>query len=504
MGVIIRQSIKGTIVNYAGALIGMFTLFVIIPKYLTTEEFGLMRTLVDAGVLFVSLAQIGTNSSILRFFPYFKNSANKDNGFFFFTLLIPLIGFILYFTLFLIFKNFITDSYKEKSELFVNYVYFIIPLGFFMLYQTVFETNSVILLRIVIPGFVREVGVRIMVLIAYLLFSFHFISLTGLVVAFCCTYGIAACINLGYLFYLGHISLKPNFKYVTKSLRKDFLYYTFFLMGSAITTAFVPSLGIFFIGAQLGLAFAGIYSFAKHIVAIIEIPYRSLGAISNPHISQSLKENNIIEANRFVKKVSLHQFLIGATLFFVIWTNIDLIFQIIPNGDSYAAGKWVVFFLGLSTLFTTSFTIGGTTLSYSKYYYYSLFLTLILTGAIIVMNVICVPIWGINGAALSTLFSYGIYYVLLLLLIYWKLKIILFSREQLKVLILILVLFVLDYFWRQFITPFVIIHTHNTLMINFTEALARTLVLGGIGFFSVYFWKVSEEVNGLIKKIYRK
>ena len=40
MGVIIRQSIKGTIVNYIGIAIGLFTTFFVMTKYLTTEEVG--------------------------------------------------------------------------------------------------------------------------------------------------------------------------------------------------------------------------------------------------------------------------------------------------------------------------------------------------------------------------------------------------------------------------------------------------------------------------------
>ena len=499
MGVIIRQSVKGTIVNYIGTAIGMVTLFIIVPKYIKPEVFGLMRTLIDAGVIFLSLAQIGTNSSILRFFPYFKNSEKNDHGFFFWTLIIPVVGFLIYLTLFLIFKNFISGYYMEKSELLVNYLYFILPLGFFMLYQTVFETNSIVLQRIVVPAFVREVGVRVMVLISYLLFSFEILSLTGLVVAFCCTYGIAAFINLGYLFRLGRISLKPDFKHITKPLRKDFFLYTLFLMGSALTTAFAPSLGMLIIGAQLGLAFAGVYAFARHIVAFIEIPYRSLGAISNPHVSQTVKDNNFVETNRFIKKVSLHQFLIGTAIFFLIWTNIDLIYQIIPSEEDYALGKWVVFFLGVNAILVTSLAIVGTTLNYSKFYYYSLVLTLILTTTVIFMNVICIPIWGISGAAIATLFAYCFYYLLLLTLVFWKLKVIPLSWKHINVLVIIMGLFLLDYLWKQYVTPFII--QHPTLWISFLEALIRTTLLGGIGFLCVYFGNISEEMNKLINKL---
>jgi len=500
MGVIIRQSIKGTIVNYIGAALGMLTAFFVLTSFLTPEEIGLTQVFVKVGVLFASLAQIGTNASILRFFPYFKDPESKNHGFFFWTLIIPLVGFIIYLSVFLIFKNFIADYFSKESAIFVNYLYFVIPLGFFMLYQLVFEANSVVLHRIVVPIFVKEIGIRLMILASYLLFAFHYISLTGLIITFCCTYGVAACINLGYLFSLGRISLKPNFKHITKHLRKDFLYYTLFLMGSALTTAFVPILGSLIISAKLGLALAGVYIIAQHMATTIEIPSRSLNAISNPHISQTLKDNNFTETNHLIKKVSLHQFLVGSVIFFAIWTNIDVIFQIIPNGENFVSGKWVVFFLGVSTLLHTSLAVGGSTLNFSKYYYYSLFFTFILTISALVFNVTFIPIFGISGAALAALFSYGIYHTMLLFLLHWKLKVTPLSWAHLKTLAIILTLFGLDYIWKQSATQFVMQHFNSNMWIIVFEALARTIVLGGIGFLSVYFWNISGEVNALVKK----
>ncbi|MCB9071752.1 MAG: oligosaccharide flippase family protein [Prevotellaceae bacterium] len=73
MGIIIRQSIKGTIVNYVGIAIGFFTTFFVLTRFLTAEEIGLTRVLIDAAVLLSGLAQLGTSSSVIRYYPYFKN-----------------------------------------------------------------------------------------------------------------------------------------------------------------------------------------------------------------------------------------------------------------------------------------------------------------------------------------------------------------------------------------------------------------------------------------------
>ena len=105
MGIVIRQSIKGTIVNYIGTFIGLITVFFVSAKYLTDAEIGLVRVLIDTATLLAGLAQVGSSSSIIRFFPFFKSDKNEDNGFFFWTLVVPFIGFVIFGLLYMLFKK---------------------------------------------------------------------------------------------------------------------------------------------------------------------------------------------------------------------------------------------------------------------------------------------------------------------------------------------------------------------------------------------------------------
>ena len=201
MGIVVRQSIKGTIMNYLGVFVGFITTFFIVTKYLTTEEVGLTRVLVDASILLSGLAQLGTSTSAMRYYPYFKDEKERDHGFFGWSVLIPLVGFVFFTILFLIFKKPIENYFSQNSSLFVDYIYFVIPMAFFMMYLLVFETNSNLLMRIVIPRFIREVGIRLMTLAVYLMYAFDILNLDGMVMALCLTYGVATIINIIYIFY---------------------------------------------------------------------------------------------------------------------------------------------------------------------------------------------------------------------------------------------------------------------------------------------------------------
>ncbi len=501
MGIVVRQSIKGTVMNYLGVLVGFITTFFVVTKYLTTEEVGLTRVLVDASILLSGLAQLGTGTSAMRYYPYFKDEKERDHGFFGWSVIIPLIGFVIFTVLFIVFRHPIENYFSQNSELFVNYIYFVIPMAFFMTYLLVFETNSNLLMRIVVPKFIREVGIRLMTLLVYLLFAFDVIDLDGMVICLCLTYGVATILNIIYLFSLKKISFKIQPSYVSKWLRRDFVFYTLFLIATSLASNLVPVLNTFFVSGRLGLAVAGVNTIAVYIASMVEIPYRSLAAISRPQISQNLKDENLREVNALVKNVSLHQFMASAFIFFIIWMNIDLLYALIPNGNVYDEAKFVVFILAIVKIVNTSLNVGATVLSYSKYYYSSLFFTIILTFTAIVMNIKLIPIWGMEGAALASLVSYIVYYILLLAFVNWKIKVCPFSHNEFYTLLIITALFVLDYIMQKNISEYIVSLFEAELLGQILDSFVRTSVLSVIGIVTIYKLKISKQVNDIIEKV---
>lgn len=500
MGVVVRQSIKGAIMNYLGVIVGFFTTFFIVTKYLTTEEVGLTRVLVDASILLSGLAQLGTSTSAMRYYPYFKDEKERDHGFFGWSVIIPFVGFIIFSILFFVFKQPIENYFSQNSELFVDYIYFVIPMSFFMTYLLVFETNSNLLMRIVIPKFIREVGIRLMTLVVYLLYAFDVINLDGMVISLCLTYGIATVLNIIYLFSLKKVSFKIEPAYVSKWLRKDFIFYTLFLIATSLAGNLIPVLNTFFVSGKLGLAVAGINTIAVYIASIVEIPYRSLAAISRPHISQGMKDNNMLDVNNMTKNVSLHQFMASMFIFFLIWINIDLVYSLIPNGNVYDEAKFVVLILSVVKIINTSLNVGATVLSYSKYYYYSLLFTIILTVTAIYMNIKLIPIWGMEGAALASLVSYIVYYAFLLTFVNWKIKVSPLSMRELYTVIIILPLFGIDWLLQTYMSEHLISIFNVELIGKILDSAVRTLLLSVLGIVIIYKSRISKQVNDIIDK----
>ena len=508
MGIVARQSIKGTIATYIGVAVGIVTTFFIQTKALQPEQIGLIDILLQCSILFGGLAQLGTNSSAMRYYPFFKDEEHRDHGFFGWTLLVPLIGFTLFLLAFFLFKDSIVDFFTREgeagAELFPKYVNFVIPLAFFMLYLSVFETNSNLLLRIVLPKFVREVGLRVGTLAIYLFYYYKVIDFDGVIVSFCVLYGLATLINIVYLLSLKRVSFKIEWDYIKPQLRRDFLFYTLFMITAALAGNVIPMLSKFFVAGEAGFRLAGVFAIATNIAALVEMPYRSLGAISRPHISDAMAKQDVNRADALCKTVALHQFIAGTFVFFLIWINIDFLFDLLPNGDIYRLGKWAVLILSLSRLVYSTFGVTTTVLSYSKYYYYSLIFTILLAGMSIGLNAWWVPKWDINGGALANVVSYLVYFILLVTFIRWKIGVQPVSRKLLPVIVVILSLFLLDRLWTSALTPLLVKPFEKSVFGLAIDAILKSVIFLALGLTGIYKQKVSSSINDLIDKVLDK
>ncbi|MDR1415485.1 MAG: polysaccharide biosynthesis C-terminal domain-containing protein [Odoribacteraceae bacterium] len=482
MGIIIRQSIKGTIVTYAGSFLGFITTMLIATRWLTEEEIGLARVLLEAATLLSYLAQLGITNSAVRFFPRFKAMGARRGGFFFYLMVIPLVGTLVAIPLYLLFRGPIAAYFQERSALFVGYVDWIIPLMFFLTYIAVFEIYANLLMRIVIPRFVREILIRVLVAGVYILYGTRVINLEGFVIAYVLVHGIAMLVNFWYITRLGALSWRPERQAITADTRREYLRYTAYLMLGVIGGGIAARLDIFMISGMQGLAAGGIYSIAFYMAAIIEIPSRSITAISTPVAADALQAKNFAKANELYKKVSLHQLIIGGLVLLLLWANIDNIYAIIPRGDTFRHGKWVVLLVALSRVIVLFLGFGYTLLSFSRHYRWALAFTFITVAITLLANYLLIPPLGITGAALATLLATVITYALQQWLVFKRLKANPYTRQTARCLLLLLALFGLNYILPRLENPWL-------------DAITRTTILAIAALFTIPFARLSSELD---------
>jgi O-antigen/teichoic acid export membrane protein len=331
---------------------------------------------------------------------------------------------------------------------------------------------------------------RLMNVAAILLYFWGFFTLSQFILAWILAYAIMMFLNAIYIMMMGKFSLKHDFSFIEKPLKKDVRNYTGFLLLATFGGAIITKVDMFMLSGMIGLEQAAIYSIAVYMAVIVEIPNRSLQAISSPIAAQAIKENDHDKAQKLFKKVSLNQLLVGTLVFIFLWINIDTIFYYIPNSEVYRTGKYVVLFIGIAKIFDSIANFGNILVTYSKYYYYSLYFMFFLMFVTIGLNLTFIPIYGVSGAAFSTALTFVFYNVLMLLFIKWKLNLHPFSINMLKILVLVSGLLFIN---------FVLPKLENPLM----DSLYRSSILAVISGCFVFFWNISEDMNSVIKSFLR-
>lgn len=489
MGIVIRQSLKGTFVNYVGVLLGIFVQFYIVAKYLDPEVIGLSKVVYEVSLLLSSFALLGTGSSGMRFFPYFKDEKTGNHGFLFYFLLLPTIGTILMTIIFLLLKSPIEGYFGKNSPLFNEYIYYVIPMMIVLAFWQLGESYANINMRIAIPKAVREIGMRVMMLIIYVSYGLGFINITGLIVGFIFCYGICMLTSGVYSLHIGSRVLKHDWSYISPDLRSKIAKYTGFLMLAALSGNIMGQLDIFMLSGVKGLYSAGIYTIVVYMAEIVNMPSRNITPISTPIAAEAMKNGDIKQAQGLYQQVSVHQMLASTVLLMIVWINIDNIFAIIPNGEKFAEGRWAVLFLGLSKVVYGTLNFGNTLISFSRYYYWTLFITIFLTMLTIGTNLYFIPLLGLSGAALATLITCLVSYSYQQYLVQVKIKANPFTWRHLRIVVILCVLFGLNYLIPSLLS-----------VSPWLDIVVRTGIIASVAIVLIYVLKISPQITWFLRK----
>jgi O-antigen/teichoic acid export membrane protein len=405
VGIIIRQSIKSSLVSYLGVAIGIFNALWLSIHFLQPDQIALTRVLGEGALLFAIFAQLGTTQISDRFFPHFKNDEQKHHGFLVFLLLYPLIGFLIFCLLTFLFKNALLGYYLKKAPLLNNYLYYVVPLTFFMMYQNILESYSRIHLRIVVPTIIRELFLKITNGVLISLYAFHYLSFDAFVGLTVASYGVAVVLLTFYIGWLGKLYIRFDLSQWNFPLFRQVVYFGLFIILGGVGVLLTTKIDVLMLPALSGLSNTGVYVIATFMASVIEIPKRSISQISAPLISQALKQDNLTLVSELYRKTSINQLLAGLFLSLGIWCNIDLVFDLMPNGELYRQGKYVVGLLGLSKLIDMGTGANAEIITYSRYYRFSMITMLVLALLTVLTNYLFIPLYGITGAALATALS---------------------------------------------------------------------------------------------------
>lgn len=385
---------------YIGVFIGFLTTAVLFPRILKEEEIGLINTLLAYSIVFAQFATLGFNSVITKMFSYFRDYKNKHNNFFFFVFVVFIVGSFLTILVFYVTKPVIIEQNIENSQLFVEYIDFLVPLIVFTLIFYLLDNYYTLLFKAVRGILLKELIQKVLIFTVLIFYYFKFFELSDFVLFYIVAVSLPSVILIVTLILDGEFVIRPKLSFVNKDLAKTMLSVSVF----GILTSLVGSANLqidkAMTSSMLSLGATGIYSTVSLFALFIKIPSRAMLKIASAVIAEAWRRNDINELKKVYTETSFNQYMIALLVFIGIWANIDNIFEVITY--KYISGKYAILILGVAYTFEMATGAANNIIATSKHYKYLTWFVGIMLVLAIVSNLVFIPLFQVTGVALAT------------------------------------------------------------------------------------------------------
>ncbi len=488
MGVIARQSLKGSIYNYLGAAVAFLNIGLLMPLLFNTNQVGLINILLAMSSLIAQFSTLGVNYVNIRLFPYFRTKDKTHHGFMRLLLMFALAGLAISMTAYFIFKTQIINNNQESSPLLAENVGYLIPLIIASLTYLVLDGYFRSIYKASTAMFFKEFFMRILILAGLMMYYFGWIDFKMFLNYYMIAFLSPSILMISYLFYIGEFKLKGSFEGLPPGIWRLVASVAFFGMISGFTNIAIMNMDKYFVNHFLDLSSTGIYAISFYFGMMILIPGKAMRRISATFLSEGLRNNDLNKVKLVYQKTNLNMFLSGIIIFVFLWANIGNILRILP--EEYAAGKWVIFIIGMAFLMSMVSGLSNQIILYSNAYRVHAFSMLGLLVILILSNLIFIPMFGLIGAALATLLTYSVDTIFKWAYVWYKFKIQPFQRKHLFSLALALAIYSITVLIPEL--PLI------------PDILLRCLIITIAFVMSLRYFNLSEDISAFIDMILNK
>lgn len=403
-------------------------------------------------------------------------------------LLLALIGFGIFLLAFKIFETPILSYFETNASEIIGYSSLVLWLTLILLILAILEAYSRSLLKTVVPNFLREIVARMLLAILVTLYFLGYLDFNQFIVCTALAYLTCLIILILYLNYHGALKVISTPQHIDKTEIPGLLKYSLLSFAGMAGLIIIGKVDSIMVSGLLGLTANAVYTTAFYMATVIEIPKRALMQISMPLISRAFEKNDLADIKRIYQKTSINQLIVGGLILIGIWANLHNIFALMPKGEIYEAGKYVVLIIGVGKLIDMMFGPSSEIIVLSKYYSFNILLIILLAVTIITANNLLIPKYGIEGAAYGSAMALISFNIIKYIFIYFTLGMQPFNNATLKVIGISIVALGINY----------LIPKLNLVLLDIViRSAAITLTYGSLIFLS----KASPDGNKVFQKV---
>ncbi|HWI92919.1 MAG TPA: oligosaccharide flippase family protein [Flavisolibacter sp.] len=440
MSTIRRQSIISSFVVYLGFALGLLNTYLFARQGgLTVEQFGLTNTFIAFATIMFSIASVGTNSFIAKFFPYYKaHVPDNKNDQLTWAILFACAGFVLVLIAGIILKPIVFKVFANSPEL-PRYYYWVFLFGFGFTLFSVMEAYAWQHRKAVLSNFLKEVLFRFFVTILIVFATIGVIKGLGLFIRlYSFTYLALALILIFYFYKKKQLHFTLTKSTVTKKFFKKIVAFASFVWSGNIVMNIATVFDGIVIAAVLpnGMASAGVYYLAQNVSGLMQAPQRAIISSAIGPLSQAWKDKDYAKLNRIYHRSSINQLIFACAMFALIWLNFDDGISTFHLKPEYAYAKWIFFFIGMAKIIDMGTGLNGHIIATSTLWRFDFFTGLILMAMTIPMNYFLTKEFYSIGTAASNLITFSIYNTIRYLFLLKKFKMQPFDLKTLYTIIL--------------------------------------------------------------------
>lgn len=484
MGIVLKQSLQNTIITFLGFGIGAINAIFLYTRFLTDEYYGLVGVILSTSAILSPLLAFGVPNTLVKYYSSFQNAKETD-GFLTLMLFLPLVLILPIAGISYLAYDVISSFLSKTNTIVKDYVWYIFLIGMAMAYFEIFHAWTKVQLKSVFGNFMKEVSMRIGVMVLLFLVYFEVISVALFLKALVGLYLSRTVVMKLYAYRLKMPKLQFNFPKNTTVIIK----YSALIILGASAAVIILEVDRFMINQYVKIENVAYYSVAIYIATVIAVPSRSMHQITYPLTAELLNKNDSKGLKELYQKSSLTLFIISGLFFILIILNLDDLYYLLP--ETYHGGFIVVFFIGLAKVYDALLGNSNAILYNSDYYQSVLLMGIFLALITIGFNIWLIPIYGLKGAALATFLAICIYNTIKFAYVKAKFNIQPFTLDTLKVFGLLLLVGLPLYFVELQFHPLLNIAVKSVLI-----TVVYIVVL--------YRFKISQDVSGVISKFFGK
>jgi len=484
MGIVQNQSIKNTIITFLGFGIGAINALFLYTHFLGKLHYGIVATVLSGANIMMPLMAFGAQNTLIRFFSSYKNQKERDE-FLTFMLVMPFVLIIPLSLGFYFFYDEISHTWIQENPTLKPFFWLIPLIGLFMAYTEVFYAWAKVHMKSVTATFIYEVLMRLIIMALLIGLHFNWMSKDAFVYCVAATYSAQL---IGMKLYA--ISIKmPVLRFVVPNNIKEIIQYSSFIIVSGGIAVMLVDFDKVMIARYLPVSENALYSVAIFISTVIAVPSRAMTQIVAPITARLMTEKKHDELNDLYKKSAINLQVTGGFIMILIFVNINEMYKLIPQ--DYSGGVMAVFLIGLSKFYDVLLGNNNSIIVNTKYYRTVVLFGIFTVVLMIILNMIFIPIYGIEGSALATLLTVAIYNTIKLLFVVKKMDLFPFTNKTLQSFGILAVCFLMFYFWDF---PF-----HAIINIGL-----KSILVGSLYLYLNYRFHISEEVNSVIQNVLKK